>query len=139
MIDRESTSFNDVGLFIAYQDLSYELNNKFGIQIPPEEIEPYIKNGTIKVGGRLRSIRSEIDAVFQAAAEKIVSRVKNTWRNMWEIKILITGGGSVILGEYLCQAFSDVQVEICEEATFTNCIGFYSYGRKIWQWSSLPL
>ena len=130
-VDRESTSFNDIGLFTAYQDLSYELNSKLGIQIPPEEMEQYVRSGAVKIGGHMHSIHAEKDAVFQSAADKILSRAKNTWVNMWELdKVLITGGGAMVLGEYLCRAFNNG--EICPDATFTNCLGYYRYGRRVW-------
>ncbi len=133
-IDRESTSFNDIGLFTAYQELSFELQHKLGVQITPEEMSTYINRGYIKVDGKQISIHQEKESVFQAASDKIVSRAINTW-SLWDLdKVLITGGGSLVLKDYLINSFDKYsQIEFCDDGTLTNCLGYHRYGQRFWR------
>jgi plasmid segregation protein ParM len=133
-IDRESTSFGDLGVFECYRQLSLEIYNAFGIEIPPEEIEPYIANGVVKIGGRPHGIAEIKNKVYQDAAEKIVSRVRNVWRNMWQFdKIIVAGGGAAVFGEQIAKAFnSPGQVEVSRQGTFSNTLGYLKFGYRVW-------
>ena len=133
-IDRESTSFSDIGVFECYRQLSLEIYNAFGIEIPPEEVEPHILNSAIKVGGRFHSIADIKNRVYLAAAEKIVSRVRNVWRNSWQFdKIFVTGGGALVFGEQIARVLnSPGQVEVCEQGTFSNTLGYLKFGQRVW-------
>ena len=73
----ESTSYSDLGVFECYRQLSLEIYNAFGIEIPPEEIEPHIVNCAVKIGGRSQGIADIKNRVYLDAAEKIASRVRN--------------------------------------------------------------
>jgi len=133
-IDHESTSYSDLGVFECYRQLSLEIYSTFGIEIPPEEIEPYILNGAIKIGGRPRSIVDLKNKVYREAAEKIVSRVRNVWRNMWQMdKIIVTGGGADVFGEEIVRAFnSPGQVELCRRGTTSNVAGYTKFANRVW-------
>ena len=68
-IDRESTSYSDLGVFECYRQLSLEIYNAFGIEIPPEEIEPHIVNYAVKIGGRSQGI-ADIKNRFYSRVKK---------------------------------------------------------------------
>ena len=131
-VDRQSVSYDDIGLDDAYRDLSAELKSTLGVNIPPESIEPYLQSGVIKK----KSIGQEKERVFGDQAEKIASRVFNTWKEIWDIdKIIITGGGAVILGDYIARALgSPEQLEIYQDelATFSNVAGFAKFAKRAW-------
>lgn len=133
-IDRESATFSDLGVFDCYRQLSLEIFNSFGVEIPPEEIEPYAKNNAIKIKGQSQSIVDIKNRAYKKAAEKIVSRSKNVWRNLWQMdKILVAGGGAILFGNYIAQAFnSPGQVEVSDKASFTNVLGYLKYGQRAW-------
>jgi plasmid segregation protein ParM len=133
-VDRESTSFSDIGVFECYKQISLEILNSFGIEIPAEEIEPHIMNSAIKVGGRLQSIDGIKDRVFYDAAERIVSRALNVWRSTWQLdKIFVTGGGAVLFGEQVARVLnSPGQVEVCKQGTFSNTLGYLRLGQRAW-------
>lgn len=126
-VDKSSISFNDIGLFDAFKDLSIALKAE-GYDIPPDNIEPYIKaTRNIDV---LPALREE---AFASQAEKIVSRIINTWPDLWSFdKVIITGGGALPLGEYIADAIDCPRTEICAQPTLTNCRGFYKYGQRAW-------
>jgi len=79
-IDGESESFSDLGLFEAYKDLSRKLKSTFGIEIRPAEVQQYARSGLMPFKGTMQSIVKETRSVYEAQAEKIVSRALNTWR-----------------------------------------------------------
>lgn len=134
-IDRESTSYSDLGVFECYRQLSLEIYNAFSIEIPPEEIEPHLAGGAIKIGGTYRSILDIKNKVYLDAAQRISSRVRNVWRNMWQFdQIIITGGGAQILGKQIARILnSPGKVEICAQGAFSNALGYRKFG--CWTWS----
>lgn len=126
-VDKSSTSYNDIGLFDAYKDLSLALKSK-GYDIAADNLEPYIKNDK-----NLDGLHELKEIVFANQAEKIASRVINTWSNLWDIdQIFITGGGAVVLGKYLLNHFNRDNISICDRPTFTNCNGYYKLAMKQW-------
>jgi plasmid segregation protein ParM len=136
-IDRQSVSYDDIGLDDAYRELSLELKKSLGVNIPPESIEPYIVGNEIEYKGKRRSIEAEKRIVFQGQAEKIVSRALNVWKDIWQInQIIVTGGGAVMLGSYIANALNapdQVQVYQGGDASFSNVRGFYKFGRRAWK------
>jgi hypothetical protein len=133
-VDRESTSFSDIGVFECYKQIGLEINNTLGIEIPAEEIEPHILNSAIRIGGRLQSIAGIKERVFLDAAGKIVSRALNVWRSAWQLdKIIITGGGAVLFGEQVARVLNRPgQVEVCRHGTLSNTLGCLRLGQRAW-------
>lgn len=133
-VNLESTSFSDLGVFECYKQLSAEIYNAFSIEIPPEEIEQHIRGNEIKIGVHSRSIVDIKRRSYLDAAEKIVSRVGNVWRNMWQFnRIIVTGGGAQVLGENIVEALkSPCPVEICKQGTFSNVMGYFKFGGRTW-------
>ncbi len=134
-IDRSSTSFDDIGLDDAYRELSVELKNNFGVSIPSESIEPYVRKDTIQYRGKGQSISIEKEKVYRAQAEKIASRVKNTWKDIWQINsIIVTGGGAIVLGDYIAEFLGEedqITVYKNSEATFTNVMGYLKFYERV--------
>ena len=126
-IDNKSTSFNDIGIFDAYKDLSLELK-ALGYDIAPDSLDPYITSGK-----DLKGLSGMKERVFKNQADKVISRVVNTWSDLWSFdKILITGGGSLLLGSYIANSIDSDKVEICNNPTMTNCSGYFKFGKKVW-------
>lgn len=127
-VDRSSVSFNDIGLFDAFKDLSLVLKDQ-GYDIPADSLEPYIRGNK-----HLAGIAELKEQAFASLAEKIVSRVINTWPDLFSFrKIFITGGGALVLGDYLAFALNSEKVEVCDIPTFTNCRGYYKFGKRLWK------
>ena len=135
-IDRSSDSFRDLGLFSAFEEVRKELYKDFQIEIPLEKIEPIIyKNGHITIKGKKESISTTKQKAFDQAADRIISRVKNTWKNLWEIdKLIITGGGATLLGEQIVNKLNHHGTEICNnDNIYTNVKGYYKFGVRSWK------
>ncbi len=127
-IDRSSVSYGDIGLFDAFKDLSIMLKSE-GYDIPADSLEPYITGQR-----QLDCLPVIAGQAYASQAEKITSRVMNTWPDIWTFdKVFITGGGALLLGDYIKQAIATDKVEVCSEPTFTNCSGYYSFAKRLWK------
>jgi plasmid segregation protein ParM len=125
-VDKSSVGFNDIGMFDAYKELSIELKN-CGYDIPADSLEPYIHNGK-----HLNGLDLLKEQVFSALSEKIISRVYNTWTDLWDLdQIFITGGGSLILGGHLMKHLDANKVIICDKPTLTNCRGYFKFANMV--------
>lgn len=132
-IDPRSTSFSGIGMFSAFQALSNELYKNLGVEIPPERLEPLIRDGEVKIAGRRVEIGEYKKAAFWAASDQILSRVKSVWPDRWELdRILITGGGAVLLGEYLAAEFKQ-QAQIVSSPVFANVSGYLKFAARAWR------
>lgn len=130
-VGKRSTSY-PLGMFGAFQELSNEIYQMFGVEIPPEELEPFVQRREIFVFGQRRPIHEQMKVAFTSHSEKILSRVKSFWPDRWELtKVLITGGGSVYLGDYLKGEFKGV-AEVTSNPVFANVSGYLKYARRLW-------
>ncbi len=127
-VDKSSISFNDIGLFDTFKDLSLLLK-KEGYDIPPDSLEPYVKGKS-----NLPISKDKIIDVFESQADKIISRVHNIWADIWNFdRIFITGGGSIILGKYLQKMFDSDKVQLCKNPTMTNVRGYSKFAKRKWK------
>jgi plasmid segregation protein ParM len=127
-IDKSSTSYNDLGLFESFKDISLALKGA-GYDIAPDSIEPYIRSNRTLPG--LPQIKEQ---AFASLAERIVSRVINAWPDLFTFdSIYITGGGAEVVGSYIAEALDSNKVIISDSATMTNCQGFYKYGKRVFK------
>ncbi len=132
-IDKSSVSYGDIGLFDAFKDISIMLKSE-GYDIPADSLEPYITGQR-----QLDCLPVIAEQAYASQAEKITSRVMNTWPDLWTFdRIFITGGGALLLGDYIKQAIDSDKVEVCSDPTFTNCSGFYSFAQRLWKQCLLP-
>jgi hypothetical protein len=132
-INPRSTSFAGQGIFSAFQALSSELYRSFKVEIPPERIEPIVRSGRIKVAGKETPIFIQQETAFKEAAAQIISRIKSLWPDRWELdRILLAGGGSILLGKYLQAEFSE-QAVIAADPAFANVNGYLKFARRVWK------
>jgi len=61
----------------------------------------------------------------------------NLWRDAWQLNsIIITGGGAVILGDYISRQMNRPgQAELVEpdRATLSNARGYLKLARRVWR------
>jgi plasmid segregation protein ParM len=127
-VDRSSVSYSDIGLFDAFKDISLALKGK-GYDLPADSLEPYITGNK-----QLKGLAEQAEQAYAAQAEKIISRVLNTWPDLWGFDMTyVTGGGALLLGDYLKQSLGSDKVEVCSSPTFTNCKGYYKFAQRLWK------
>lgn len=134
-VNPASDSFSGQGLFSAFQELSRGLYRELEIEIPPEKLEPIVRDRKITIAGRQHDVAGIIDRAFNAAAEGIISRVKSIWpdRERWQFtQVLITGGGGALLGQYLIPLLG-VPARVVENPVMANCRGYLKFAHRVWK------
>lgn len=132
-INPRSTSFSGLGMFTVFQALATEIYRNLGVEIPPERIEPLIKNREIKISGQNINIDQYKRSAFKEAAAQIISRVKSLWPNRWELdRIIITGGGAILLGEYLLTELGQ-QAYAANNPVLANANGYLKFASWCWK------
>jgi hypothetical protein len=134
-IQKDSMSFNDSGINLIYQEISKEIYRKFKKEVSIEKLDPILQSGVIHVLGEVHSIYQIGQDAITRAADKLISKIKTIWENLWELDlILITGGGAALMGESLKFKLEHSNVTNFEEdGIFTNCKGYYRYGKRKWK------
>lgn len=131
-INPRSTSFSGLGLFTSFQVLSGGIYREFGVEIPPERLEPVVRSGELRVGGKVVSIEHLKQQAFREAANQIISRIKSVWPDRWELdRVIISGGGAIGLGEYLRSELKQ-EVQIVEEPVYANASGYLKFAERVW-------
>ena len=134
-VNPASDSFSGQGLFSAFQELSRGLYRELEIEIPPEKLEPVVRDKRIVLTGREHDVTGIIDQAFETAAEGIISRVKSLWpdRERWQFtQVLITGGGGALLGKYLIPLLG-VPARVVDSPVMANCRGYLKFARRVWK------
>jgi plasmid segregation protein ParM len=131
----QSDSFSGQGLFSAFQELSREIYRELEIELPPERLEPVVRDRKITLAGKEHDVSELIDRAFSAAAEGILSRIRSLWPDRDRLMfnaILITGGGGSLLGKYLTP-YLGAPARIVEGAVMANCRGYLKFARRCWK------
>ncbi len=132
-VNTRSASFSRLGIFNSFQNLSTELYRNLSLEVPPERMEPLVRANEVMIAGKAVSIDLMRQAAFQNAAEQIVSRVKSTWPDRWELdRILLTGGGALLLSDYLLPVFEG-QAVLASSPAYANVSGYLKFGKRIWR------
>jgi plasmid segregation protein ParM len=129
-ISKNSTSFSGMGVFSMFQFLSGELYKALDIEIPPEMLNETVRTGQIKISGKMVDISKYCKSAYQESASVILSKIKSIWR-IWELdSILLTGGGSILLNDYLLPELK--QAQLVNNPVFGNVNGYRKYGNRVW-------
>ena len=131
----QSDSFSGQGLFSAFQGFSREIYRELEVELPPERLEPIVKDRKITLAGKKHDVSGLIDRAFSAAAEGILSRIRSLWPDRDRLlfdAILITGGGGALIGEYLIP-YLGAPARIVEGAIMANCRGYLKFARRVWK------
>lgn len=127
-IQRESKSYSDIGLFQVFSDLSTRIRDKYGIEVVPEKIDPVLTSGFIKVNGKHEDARELIRASVEQVAKSIISRAKNLWQSAGNMdRVVITGGGAKVLGQFVAAGFHSEQSLIRNKGILDNAEGGYKF------------
>jgi plasmid segregation protein ParM len=132
-INKRSTSFSEMGMFSAYRELSNLLFHEFKVEIPPEKLEPIVQRGILSLHGRNHPIEMYKRKAFQATADSIISRIKSIWTDAWQLDtIVLAGGGSIVLGDYLLGNSDFPQMELSSDPLYSNVNGYYKCACVTW-------
>ncbi|PIE75139.1 MAG: hypothetical protein CSA18_01310 [Deltaproteobacteria bacterium] len=132
----KSSSTTDLGISRSFMAISEKLKKESGIQVELYRLFNSVKSGYIKIKGKEYNIANLRDRVFEYSAREIIASIERLWRDDWDLDyVVLTGGGSRVLYEYLAPLF-DVDLypdDASQDIRFNNVKGYLKFGRNMWQ------
>ena len=136
-IERGSTT-TDTGISKCFSVIANKLRQESNINIELYRMFQFIESGMIKIRGKEYNISNLKKRVYTHAASAIASDLNRLWENDWDIDtIILSGGGSVELSEYLSPIIDGNVIPIGKDvdARFNNVQGYCKFGRYKWGYS----
>ncbi|MEN8210615.1 MAG: ParM/StbA family protein [Thermodesulfobacteriota bacterium] len=136
-IERGSTTM-DSGISKCFSIIANKLRQESNINIELYRMFKLIESGMIKIRGKEYNISNLKKRVYTHAGSAIASDLNRLWENDWDIDtIILTGGGSVELSEYLTPNIEGNVIPIGKniDARFNNVQGYCKFGRYKWGYS----
>ncbi|MCD4719473.1 MAG: ParM/StbA family protein [Desulfobacula sp.] len=136
-IERGSSTM-DTGISKCFSVIANKLRQESNITIELYRMFKFIDSGIIKIKGKEYNISNLKKRVYNHASSAIASDLNRLWENDWDIdSIILSGGGSVELSEYLSPNIDGNVVPIGKniDARFNNVQGYCKFGRYKWGYS----
>jgi plasmid segregation protein ParM len=136
-IERGSSTM-DTGISKCFSVIAGKLRQESNINVELFRMFKFIESGMIKIKGKEYNISNLKKRVYTHAAAAIVSDLNRLWENDWDIdSIILSGGGSVELAEYLMSGIEGNIIPIPKniDARFNNVQGYCKFGRYKWGYS----
>ena len=133
-IERGSATLN-TGISKYYGALANKLRRESNINLELYRIFNFLESGIIKIRGKELNISSLKKKLYSQAATTIASDLNRRWENDWDIdSIILSGGGSVELAEYLSPNIKGNVIPIQSEidARLNNVQGYFKFGQHKW-------
>ncbi|MCK5686717.1 ParM/StbA family protein, partial [bacterium] len=138
-IERGSSTM-DTGISKCFAIIANKLRQESNISIELYRMFKFIESGIIKIRGKEYNISNLKKRVYSHAATAIASDLNRLWENDWDIDtIILSGGGSVELSEYLSPNIDGNVIPIGKDidARFNNVQGYCKFGRYKWGYHKL--
>jgi len=133
-IERGSSTM-DTGISKCFSVFANKLRQESNINIELYRIFKFIESGMIKIRGKEYNISNLKNRVYTHAASAIATDLNRLWENDWDIdSIILSGGGSVELAEYLSPNIEGNVIPIQKniDARFNNVQGYCKFGKYKW-------
>lgn len=133
-IERGSTTM-DTGISKCFSAIANKLRQESGINIELYRIFKFVESGMIKIKGKEYNILNLKKRVYTHTASAIAADLARLWENDWDIdSIILSGGGSVPLAEYLIPGIEGNVIPIQKDidARFNNVQGYCKFGQYKW-------
>jgi plasmid segregation protein ParM len=136
-IERGSSTM-DTGISKCFSIIANRLRKESNINIELYRMFKFIESGMVKIKGKEYNIVNLKKRVYNHTASAIASNLNRLWENDWDIdSIILSGGGSVELAEYLSRTIDGNVIPIAKniDARFNNVQGYCKFGRYKWGYS----
>ncbi len=133
-IERGSTT-TDTGISKCFSVIANKLRQESSINIELYRMFQCLESGMIKIRSKEYNISNLKKRVYTHASSAIASDLNRLWENDWDIDtIILSGGGSVELSEYLSPLIDGNVIPIGKnvDARFNNVKGYCKFGRYKW-------
>lgn len=126
-IKQESMITIPKGIIPLKLELMNKINMEFGQNLDISDVDMILNNGLYLRGKKVETdiINKTIDNYVDEAINMIILK----GLNIDTYEVLGTGGGSILLEKYLRKHIT--HIKLMENAQYTNVIGYYNAGKKI--------
>lgn len=133
-IERSSCTM-DTGISKCFAAIANKLRQESSINLELYRFFKFIESGRIKIRGKEYNINNLKKKVYSKASATIASDLNRLWENDWDIdSIILTGGGSIELAEYLTGSIKGNVIPIQNniDARLNNVQGYCKFGLNKW-------
>ncbi len=117
-----------VGLANAYLDIANRLFRQYGLERETYGLDSAVIKGRVTVSGRTVDIAPMCAQVFERLATKVLVELASTWQVEAFDTILLSGGGSQLLSQYLLPHIPNAR--LVDDPITANCRGYWAWGRQ---------
>lgn len=129
-IDRLSST-STIALKNAHDFVGLGLNERYGINRSPYQLDSIMRKQSIIYNGREEDISELVETAYRITADKIVSEINSRWTDKWEMnQILISGGGGETLFDYIQERVKNCR--LAENSQFSNVKGYLKIAMRSW-------
>lgn len=101
-----------------------------GLEYRDHELAQIVRDGKIKYYGEEKDISEAVADILSPMAAQVAGQASQLWNGGARLDtILISGGGALLLGDYLAQHFPHGKV--VDEPVHANAIGFYKLAQRM--------
>lgn len=132
MSDIEARTMSvDKGGWDVIRAAKVSLGRKFrDFELRDHQVAQVVASKTIKRFGEDKDVSEIVEPAIESMTQDVVSLTTQVWGNGSGLdKILITGGGSLLVGKEIASEFP--HAEIMENPVNSNAEGYYKYGKFI--------
>ncbi len=133
-IERGSSTL-DVGISKCFTVIANKLKQESNINLELYRMFKFIDSGSIKIKGKEYNITNLKKRVYKHFSSAITSDLARLWADDWDLdSILLSGGGSLELAEYLLPNIEGEIIPISKsiDARLNNVYGYLKFGRYKW-------
>lgn len=129
-IGRETASAN-VGAWDAVRALKQWLSNHCpNLELRDHQIIQAIIARQIKYYGEPIDLTKPIEDALEPLADQVLAEATQLWNGAAGLDaVLVSGGGALLLGPYICQHFRHARV--VPDPVFANALGFYRFAQRL--------
>lgn len=130
-ISRETASV-DVGAWDAVRAVKDYLAERYpGLEdLRPHQVADAVAKRQIRYYGKPVDLSRVVDDIVQPLADQVVAEASQLWNGGATLDaILVSGGGALLLGEYIRRHFRHARV--VEEPVFANALGFWRFAQRL--------
>lgn len=130
-VKRETTSIN-LGGWDAMRAVRPIIEDACpDVEYADHEVSEIISSGLVKYRGEQINLSEPIAIVLTPMAEQLIAKAKELWPGGGARldTILLSGGGSLILGEHIKAQIEHVDIRIVKDAVFANANGYYKLAK----------
>jgi plasmid segregation protein ParM len=99
------------------------------LRLRDHEVGQIIKQGWVRYYGQKHSVSELFEPVLEPMADQVVAQASQLWGSAARLdEILLTGGGSHMLANYIGRHFSHVSV--LDEPVYGNVEGYYRFSQR---------